>query len=158
MKKLIALAAAGVMMMSCFAACGSDDDDSSGSNKCIGKWACSEFDMNGKSMPNVMPLDAMLQIEFKSDGTFFAGSSGSLQKQGTWEAIDNDTVKATADGGASVINGTKEIDFGSDSFTVEGSASGYTGSITFKRVDEFPTMNANDQLGGLVDALKGLGG
>ena len=153
------------MLLTSFAACGKDKDkDKDGGFE--GKWACCEMtegDQTYSVMPMFnIPLEALLQIEIKSDNTFVVSTGvtgfdddedSSDNTVGKWEKVDDDTIRFTGVGEDSDIPENAEADFDGDTFSIKVVEDGKENSAKFKRVSEFTTYDASAMLSGLADAF-----
>lgn len=179
MKKIICAAAASMLLATtAFVGCGKDSDDDGGSGF-TGKWACQSMEVDGKTVTEFnliflnVPCDAMLQMEIKEGGTCTIGTglvagdlfdADEITQTGTWEEVDDDTIKVHFDASSSDDEDEDEddgpldfeVDIDGDTFTVDGEKFDEEGILTFKRVSEFTTYDASASLSGLAEAFGGL--
>ena len=184
MKKIISLAAASMLAVTAFTGCGKDkDSDKSSGSGFEGRWAGYDMTADGQTMTsfNVLvvniPLDALIHVEIKSDGTLEASSGivGGLDgesaedapSKGTWEKVDDDTIKIHPDTSTSsesmaedFLEDGAELDLVDDMLVLNylDEDDGKEYQIRFKRATEWATYDVSSALGGLSDAFGSLGG
>ena len=128
-----------------------------------GKWECSDMTVNGTTMKEIplfgIPLSAAFQIEIMGDGTYkistgivgaTEGFSSSDDAEGTWEKVDDDTIRfnkpegsteatESEDGDSSEMFENVNFDLVDGDLVVVVEEEGQKEELKFVKVSEFST-------------------
>ncbi len=127
MKKICSIISVLMMTVLCLVGC-SDNGE-----KFIGKWECEEMYYQGIAMDSTdlgIPIEMVLQLEFKEDNTGEMIVIGGDNEQFEWKA-ENDSFKVNI-GGEEVTVSRKE-----DNLNVTQCEGEYVTEFTLVKVDEF---------------------